>query len=215
VFTSGRAALILSIPIGIFVFILSRTSIRVRGRSVLLGFLAVLLGSVVFWMFMSHFDLSIADTMNKVLDKLARGGGSARSDQATALLASISRQYGVGAGHGIGVDVVRSVDSPWRYELIWMATLHRVGVLGALVYAAPFLVYTLEASLALVQKRLPTHQRFLFGGFLAAFLASGTNPYIEGFALQWMFIIPMVEWYGSNARAGAWSGRTLGISGAF
>jgi hypothetical protein len=39
---------------------------------------------------------------------------------------------------------------------------------------------------------LPPHHKFLFSAFMAAFIASNTNPYIEAFAFQWMYTIPLV-----------------------
>jgi hypothetical protein len=42
---------------------------------------------------------------------------------------------------------------------------------------------------------LPARHKFMFCGFVCAFLATNTNPYIEAFILQWMYVIPLVLWY--------------------
>jgi hypothetical protein len=35
----------------------------------------------------------------------------------------------------------------------------------------------------------------MFCGFLCAFLGTNTNPYIEAFSLQWMYVIPLVAMF--------------------
>jgi hypothetical protein len=32
----------------------------------------------------------------------------------------------------------------------------------------------------------------MFCGFVCAFLGTNTNPYIEAFVFQWMYVIPLV-----------------------
>jgi hypothetical protein len=196
--TSGRAALIASIPIGFFVFILPRLTSNFRLKSVLIGFFVVAVGVFSAFGLMQSLGVSIQDTMGMFLQKLMAGGGAVRDLQSEALWDSISTHIGLGAGHGIATKVIRNEEYPWRYELIWLATLHRVGVIGTAIYAFPFLWYLFSASRALLINRLSTHERFFFGGFLAAFVASSTNPYLEAFSLQWMFIVPMVDWFTSH-----------------
>jgi hypothetical protein len=125
---------------------------------------------------------------------LFSGGGEARSVQASALWTGIIEAHGVGAGHGVGVPYVRSDQYPWRYELVWVATIFRVGLVGAIVYFLPFAFYIAAAVRSGLHRSLTMEDRFLLGGFLCAFVASGTNPYIESFAFQWMYILPIV-WF--------------------
>lgn len=199
VFTSGRAALMLSIPIGGLVFLGSNMSRKIRLKSFVLGVGAAGLALLVFGAFLEYFDLSFRETIDRLSEKLQQGGGREREVQALALLEATEKNYGFGAGHGIGTDVVRSYEYPWRYELVWLATIHRVGFFGALIYALPFLLYSIGMARALfLGNSVPPYQRFLFGGFLAAFVASATNPYIESFVLQWMFVLPVLDWYASR-----------------
>ena len=67
-----------------------------------------------------------------------------------------------------------------------------MGLLGAAVYAFPFFVYIVRVLRLARARQLPPHHKFLFSAFVAAFIASNTNPYIEAFAFQWMYTIPLV-----------------------
>jgi len=75
---------------------------------------------------------------------------------------------------------------------VWLATLYRVGILGTLIYALPFALYILAALRLAYRRRLPSRHKFLFSGLVCALLATNTNPYIEAFAFQWMYVIPLV-----------------------
>ena len=192
--TSGRAALFISIFVGASVGLLSSTgSIRqyasyfIAAVSVILVLLAIstYYGDIV------NLDLIIS----RFLSHLSDFGGSARSEQFIALIEGIESNYGLGSGHGVGVSYLRSHEYPWRYELVWVATVYRVGFLGSLVYIAPF-AYAYWCAFFLLKKNLFfVEDRFMLGGMTAALLASGTNPYIEGYVFHWMFVFPALWFY--------------------
>ena len=64
--------------------------------------------------------------------------------------------------------------------------------LVALIYALPFLLYFFGVLRLAFARRLPAQHKFMFCGLFCAFLATNTNPYIEAFCFQWMYVVPLV-----------------------
>lgn len=189
---SGRTALIISMFIGFFVFLFFSSggvSLKVRMGFLVLFLLVVI---VVIYVASTFRGIEISYVMDVTIDKVSSGGGSLRSVQADKLIESFSDSYGLGVGHGVGLDYIRNNMFPWRYETIWQATLHRVGILGALVYFLPFAFYMGSTFLKFFKQGLTVPERFFLGGFVCVFAASNTNPYIEGFTFQWMYILPVL-----------------------
>jgi hypothetical protein len=73
-----------------------------------------------------------------------------------------------------------------------LATLHRVGVFGFAIYALSFCICIFNFLKRWHQRILSEFDLFLFSGFACALVASSTNPYIEAFSFQWMYVIPIV-----------------------
>lgn len=200
--TSGRTALIVSIFIGLFVFLFfssGSNSIKVK-----IGFVFSLLLVVITVIYISSFfrGIDFFYVMNVVTDKVFSGGGIERTVQTEKLIESFSNSYGLGVGHGVGIDYIRNPDFPWRYETIWIATLHRVGFLGALIYFMPFAVYLVLTFFKLFKCGLNLSERFFLGAFLCAFAASNTNPYLEGVTFQWMYVFPVLAFFLRNRELG-------------
>ncbi|MBE1162285.1 hypothetical protein [Dyella acidiphila] len=199
--TSGRSALIISVPIGLLIgWMLSSRTVEHVGKSamarllqyglpLLIAFIAAL------YLLQAYTQISLSSVLNIVFDKVASGGGRARADMSRSLYAGIFDNGGLGAGHGVGVSFVSDPLHPWRYEVVWLATIYRVGIVGSLIYVMPFLLYAIGVTRMALARLLPVRHKFLFSGFVCAFLATNTNPYIEAFALQWMYVIPLVLWY--------------------
>lgn len=204
--TSGRSALILSIPIGIGLGVLfpssSRKLLKSNGRTKKRSLVDIVssspllcaaIAAVAMLVIATAYGINVLMIVADLFEEISEGGGSARSEQFVALLKGAYENNGLGSGHGIGLpDLVRNDFFPWRYEMVWVATIFRVGVIGALIYAAPFVIYIfafLKFRRAFGRSDIDL---FFFAGFVASFLASNTNPYIESFGFQWMFIFPMV-----------------------
>ncbi|AIF47933.1 hypothetical protein [Dyella japonica] len=199
--TSGRSALILSVPTGFVLgWILSsrtaghaRTSVMTRtvryGLPLLIAVVAVL------FLLQTYTKISLPVVINAVTTKVASGGGSARSQMAVSLYQGILENGGLGSGHGIGVRFISDSIHPWRYELVWLATLFRVGLLGTIIYVLPFFLYVAWVVKLALSCRLTPQHKFMFSGFVCAFLGTNTNPYIEAFALQWMYVFPLVAMF--------------------
>lgn len=198
--TSGRAAFLLAIPIGFFVGLILRRGLEPsatrdarEGIPLLpsLGvFLALLVGVIVLNEVFAQLDLEyIAELF---WNKLLSGGGTERVEQAYALWDGIERSYGLGQGHGLGVSYLRSDEFPWRYELLPLASVLRVGILGTIVYASPFLCAAWLLSEKARKRTLSRIDIYMAGGLTAALTATFTNPYMESFTFQWMYFIPVV-----------------------
>jgi hypothetical protein len=199
--TSGRSALILSIPIGwILGWMLASRTVEHVGKSAAARLIQYGVPSLValvaaLYLLQAYTQISISSVLDIVFNKVSSGGGAERAEMSRSLYEGIFDNGGLGAGHGVGVTYVSDPLHPWRYEVVWLATLYRVGIVGTVIYVLPFLMYAIGVIRLALARLLPARHKFMFCGFFCAFLATNTNPYIEAFALQWMYVIPLVLWY--------------------
>lgn len=219
--TSGRTALLLAVAVGLSVGMGLQLR-RGRGqrtgllspRRLITGLLSLVAVGVSLFLLERFTEIKVSTIATIHIEELFSGGGYARTEQAAALLEGARESNGLGVGHGVGVDYNRSFKFPWRYELVWHASLLRVGLLGALVYVSVFVYYVLSFLRAWLRREVSDAQAFFFAGFAAALVASNTNPYLESFSMQWMFILPVVHFLVSSRhslsstadgrRAGSW-----------
>jgi hypothetical protein len=205
--TSGRSALILSIPMGACLgWMLGSRTTEHRGKPAIVRFMQYGVPSLValivtLYILEAYTQVRVSAVLNIVFNKLAAGGGEERTQMSRSLYAAILDNGGLGSGQGVGVNYVSDPLHPWRYEVVWIASVFRVGLLGAFFYALPFIIYVLGVAKLAFDRRLPAHHKFLFSGFVCAFLATNTNPYIEAFSLQWMYVFPLVLWYVEHSLA--------------
>lgn len=197
--TSGRSALILSIPIGFVTGFVLRSRIRADEnteniRSVLLPMFLLGLGSllmlVVIDILFESVDLMVI--FDRFWEELTSGGGSERTEQASALWEGFLNSYGLGVGHGVGVPYIRNMLYPWRYEVMPLATLLRVGLFGFIAYGSTFMLYGQHFLTRWNARDLRAQDVYMMGGFVPALLAIATNPYIESFVFQWMYFLPVM-----------------------
>jgi hypothetical protein len=197
--TSGRSALILAIPIGFVTGFVLRPRTRAEDsdenvRSVLLPMFLLGLGTVfmlaVIDFLFESIDLTVI--ISRFWEELTSGGGSERTEQSAALLEGFLNSYGLGVGHGVGVPYIRNMVFPWRYEVLPLATLLRVGVLGFVAYASTFILFGHRFLARWNARDLRTQDIYMIGGLVPALLAMATNPYIESFVFQWMYFLPVM-----------------------
>jgi len=199
--TSGRSALILAVPTGVLLgFVLSSRTVghaktSMMTRTVRYGLPLVVAGVAVVFILQAYTKINLSVVFDTVTNKLASGGGMERSAMGKSLYAGILENGGLGSGHGVGVSYVSDPIHPWRYELVWLATLYRVGLLGTIIYVLPFFLYTAWVLKLAMSCRLTPQHKFMFCGFVCAFLGTNTNPYIEAFSLQWMYVFPLVAMF--------------------
>lgn len=194
--TSGRSALMLSVLIGLFVgLFVGESSFKKKSINMLYYFMALIFLLLLLPVVLGLYQIDLFNIINNMFDEVSSGGGEERIGQADALLEGAYSTYFFGSGHGVGVDFLRSEDHPWRYELVWFATLHRVGIFGSIIYLAPFVFYLFSTVRVLSFRGLTKSEGYFFAGFLAAFVSSNTNPYIEAYPFQWMYILPLVAYF--------------------
>lgn len=195
---SGRSALQLAVIIGVF-FHLIFSDIRVGVRGLILisavSFLSLLIIPQLVQIFSNDMSFDIWILLNDLFDKIMSGGGEERVDQYWSLLTGSMDNYFMGAGHGVPALVIRNEVSPWKYELLWLSTLYSVGVFGFFVYALPFVL-----SIACFSQLGKLNLRngvdvFMLSGMMSVAIASNTNPYMQSFDFQWMYVAPAVYFY--------------------
>jgi hypothetical protein len=201
---SGRSALFVSELIGASIFLVARlrhplsdTSVR----SIAFGVVAALAVGLALPLVAGWLDVDIKQQINASFEKIGAGGGEERRQQTDALIAGIMEHWFLGAGHGVGVSVLRNEGHPWRYEILWLAILFRVGILGAAVYLIPMFIIVSGYFKEFLLGRNSKTSDFMFGGFLAGFVGTATNPYLESFEFQWMYVLPFIYFY-SRGRVG-------------
>lgn len=189
---SGRSILILSVALGFVInFFVAVKYYSLNIKELFAGLFVLFALGLVMLLVLYHYELNFLSIINPVLQKMA-GGDLERSREFVLLMEGVDRNYALGSGHGVGVDYIASELYPWRYEIVWVALLYRVGFLGFLVYALPLLLTLIVGCHRLLKGVLSKDEIFIFSGFVAALIASNTNPYIEGFVFQWMYILPII-----------------------
>lgn len=188
---SGRSALILAILIGmaggLFLQAFYYKNIKVIGYV-----FNIFIFGIVFVFSISFFGIDLLNVASDLVEKISSSGGDERRDQAIALWNGIVDNFFLGAGHGVGVSLVRNEEYPWRYEILWLATLYRVGLIGAAVYCWPFIFTFFIYVHLFFKKKCLKYDHFIIMGFISIFIAGFTNPYFESFEFQWMYVLPFV-----------------------
>ena len=203
-FTSGRSALILSLFLGVGVsLVASPMFVRKRSSNSILniamaGAVLAICGAVLAQL----YGIDILVPLEALLEKIVSAGGAGRSDYLPYLFYGAVEDSFLGAGHGIGVQYVVNERYPWRYEIVGLATLYRVGIVGTIIYALPFLLAMTKSIRLWRANLLIPQEKFLCGASIAAFVGANTNPYIEAYAFQWMYVLPCLYFIGLRRSGG-------------
>lgn len=188
---SGRSALILAILIGmaggLFLQVFYYKNMKVIGYV-----FNIFIFGIGFIFSISFFGIDLLNVASDLVEKISSSGGDERRDQAIALWNGIVDNFFLGAGHGVGVSLVRNEEYPWRYEILWLATVYRVGLIGAAVYCWPFIFVFFIYVYFFFKKKCLKYDHFVIMGFVSIFIAGFTNPYFESFEFQWMYVLPFV-----------------------
>jgi len=96
---------------------------------------------------------------------------------------------------GAAAGYTRSDETPWAYELSYVALIYNFGLVGFICFAAGG-VYVLVALIKLIRDRcLPqgerTYAACFLAGLVAFLIANGTNPYLAKFDYVWVFFVPL------------------------
>jgi O-antigen ligase len=112
--------------------------------------------------------------------------------QAASLWSAFTESPLIGHGLGSTVDVVRSHDMPWAYELSYLALLMNVGLVGFLVYTGAVVWIALK-GIQLSRRDAEFAKLFipLITALCAFLIMNATNPYLAKFDYLWVIFLPV------------------------
>ena len=115
-----------------------------------------------------------------------------RIDQFWAILDDWMRYPLFGIGHGGTGSYIRSLDSPWMYELSYLGLLLHTGLVGFIAYA--YGVYWILSRGFFILQSNYNMGLYMFPaivGLLSFLLANATNSYLENFDYMWVLFLPI------------------------
>ncbi|MFV0162207.1 hypothetical protein OBK04_00895 [Empedobacter falsenii] len=180
---SGRSALILSVLLGVLFYIYVNKSSKIIKYS-LFGIILLLAVNFI----LKFFGINITNIFLEFYNKLFEGGDNARPEQTKALIEGINNNI-FGAGHGVGVDYIRSFKYPWRYENVPFALIYKVSLFGFIIYSIPF-IYSLKKYFSLTKKH--PYDNYMIIGYVSMLVATFTNPYLESFEFNIFYVLPFI-----------------------
>ena len=185
---SGRTMAVVGIAIG-FLFLAVIAFRQIQWHLLRWVFVIIPAGLLVALSLNFILGVDVAQALGRHLDKM-QGGDIERPAQIFALMKGMEDTWFLGAGHGIGVEYIRSDTFPWRYEAVFVALIYKVGFIGSLIVLFP-IIFALGVFLnALTFGTARRYDGFFGAALVASFAAGFTNPYPEAFAFQWMYILP-------------------------
>ena len=194
---SGRRMFWLSIMLTPFVVLplLQLTTLRLKtGSLVGLGFLTAVVTSFFLVFLLPILGVNPSTLAEEFLSAFQgrEVSSGARFEQASALWTAFATSPLVGNGLGAAVEVVRSEDQPWAYELWFLALLMNVGILGILVYAAAIVwVLVTGAKMSRMDREFATQFIPLASALIIFLLMTATNPYLAKFDYLWVIFMPV------------------------
>jgi hypothetical protein len=188
---SGRTALIVCVLLGLCLFVVyyKRFSFNLR-KILIIGATSVLLSQIAYDQFTKYFDVNIIDDISSEhISKIQESGGEERAIQTDQILKQFYN-YPLGSGF-VTLKIVRNELKTFDYEVLIVAVLMRFGIITFLILLIS--IGTNFSHLFLKKRLINSNERdFFILGFFAIILVSFTNPYLESFCFQWMFIGPIV-----------------------
>ena len=192
---SGRSALIFSTILGLVVWCSLKIRYHRMSNISWKGIVISLVFILLIYFLIPAFNISFLQAFHDFQEKILDFGGDERKDQFNALLEGIEDTYLFGKGHGIPSYVIRNDEMPWKYELLLLANIFHVGLLGSLVYVFP-LFYVLCKAVSGLWHRFRMEKvamdMFFLSGMLSITFASATNPYLLSAEFHWMWFLPFV-----------------------
>lgn len=180
---SGRSALLLSVFLGVLFYMFVNKSTKIIKYSFLGIFILLAVNYIL-----TFFGINLSNIFLEFYTKLFEGGDRARPEQTKALIEGINQNI-FGAGHGVGVDYIRSFKYPWRYENVPFALIYKVSLFGFIIYSIPF-IYSLKKYFSLTKKH--PYDNYMIIGYVSMLVATFTNPYLESFEFNIFYVLPFI-----------------------
>jgi hypothetical protein len=95
-------------------------------------------------------------------------------------------------GHGAGAvaDYIRTIETPWAYELSYVLIIFQYGIIGFLLYALGIVFLCWHLISSIKEKGRSSFEFYFLSGFIAFMIANATNPYLAKFDSMWIVFIP-------------------------
>lgn len=142
-----------------------------------------------------YFDLEMSSLIREfwnAFDFSAEQSASVRVQQGDALIQGWIEKPIIGHGLGAGAGVVRAIEEPWAYELVYAALLFQAGLIGVVLYAVG-IAWVFIAGTRIV-RQIPESASImlpLLAGLAGFLIANATNPYLSKFDYLWALFLPV------------------------
>jgi len=194
---SGRRIFILIMlitPVLLFLFSRKlRGDVKSRVNYGLLFFMTITIiaSSVLFSYTAIEYGLSFENLTDSFLAAFDSNKETVRSEQSSALMESWRKAPIFGHGNGAIVDGYwRDQESPWRFEMGYHLSLHRLGLLGFSLEALYYLGI-IVLGVRIIKRDNDIVMIGLLSGFLSFLLAHATNPFLNSYEFLWPIILPL------------------------
>ena len=193
---SGRRALwlVMAITPLLLISLFAVTGTRFN-RLPAIGILLLIGMSVTILILMFDIDLSsVADQFSNAFDFEGEESASARGAQINALVQAWVEKPVFGYGHGAADEsVIRNRETPWAYEITYLALLFQTGIVGFTIYVG-IIVGIIVAGIRTVRREYESGRVLipLLSGCIAIVIAAGTNPYFTKFDYLWVIFLPAI-----------------------
>jgi hypothetical protein len=184
VVVSGRRAIILVVfltPFLVMLMLLFSGELSYGKIKSLFGFL-VKTSLILLLILLSFYIFSYEQLVlffERIFDALNEGSDSPRPAQYRALLSGFEDSWVFGSGFGGEVDVIRSSERPWNYELSYMKLLFNIGLFGTIYFVILNVLYTVHALKIISSINNNSTYYSLVAGTIGMLLISITNPYVS------------------------------------
>ena len=130
-----------------------------------------------------------------------------RRDQFVALVGGWLEQPVFGSGHGAPAPgVIRSIETPWAYELTYVALLYHAGIVGVVAYGSGLLwMFITARRIAATGWSQAPYLISTLVGLSSFLLANATNPYLEKYDSIWVLFMPVAfinVWFATLSAGG-------------
>lgn len=171
---------------------------RRHSRKQVLQFLVVGGGALIVLALTLHFLFGLSFGPMKAMFNRGFAFGSyvrgvQRRDQFFNLLNGWIQAPVLGWGHGaVAPGWARSEETPWAYELSYVALLFHTGIVGFLIYASG-VGWIVINSLRIIREgnRLGLCMLSVLVGTVCFLVANGADPYLEKYDYMWVIFLPL------------------------
>ncbi len=197
ILVSGRRAfwmLALLCPL-IIVTLLELTGFHIKARYYIMfatGFVILLIG--LLWILPLNVDTIVKEFLSSFEFNQAKSN-IIRKEQYIALISDWEKYPLLGHGLGsVSTSCIRSEESPWNYELSYVALLFQVGIIGFLIYFLS-VTWIFFQSIKIVKRNHEFATILLpqVVGLICFLIMNASNPYLLKFDLLWILFLPIIS----------------------